>query len=49
VVIDTDPAGSTEAGGSWWDVPVAEVSERREVEHARAAYERAREKQRLES
>jgi 3D-(3,5/4)-trihydroxycyclohexane-1,2-dione acylhydrolase (decyclizing) len=49
VVIDTDPGKSTEAGGHWWDVPVAEVSERPEVEEARAAYERAREKQRLES
>ena len=26
VVIDTDPLASTEAGGAWWDVPVAEVS-----------------------
>ena len=26
VVIDTDPVASTEAGGAWWDVPVAEVS-----------------------
>ncbi|MDE0063343.1 MAG: 3D-(3,5/4)-trihydroxycyclohexane-1,2-dione acylhydrolase (decyclizing) [Gammaproteobacteria bacterium] len=26
VVIDTDPMASTEAGGAWWDVPVAEVS-----------------------
>ena len=26
VVIDTDPIASTEAGGAWWDVPVAEVS-----------------------
>ena len=49
VVIDTDPASSTEAGGHWWDVPVPEVSERREVLQARAAYEVAREAQRLES
>ncbi len=27
VVIDTDPLPSTAAGGAWWDVPVAEVSE----------------------
>ena len=26
VVIDTDPIASTQAGGAWWDVPVAEVS-----------------------
>ena len=27
VVIDTDPTASTAAGGAWWDVPVAEVSD----------------------
>ena len=39
IVIDTDPALSTEAGGAWWDVAVPEVSERAEVAAARAAYE----------
>jgi 3D-(3,5/4)-trihydroxycyclohexane-1,2-dione acylhydrolase (decyclizing) len=39
VVIDTDPAISTEAGGAWWDVAVPEVSEREQVRAARAAYE----------
>jgi len=39
IVIDTDPAISTEAGGAWWDVPVAEVSERPAVNAARAAYD----------
>src|SRR5665213_2872642 len=39
VVIETDPAASTGAGGAWWDVAVAEVSERPEVRAARAAYE----------
>jgi 3D-(3,5/4)-trihydroxycyclohexane-1,2-dione acylhydrolase (decyclizing) len=38
VVIDTDPALSTAAGGAWWDVAVPEVSERGEVSAARAAY-----------
>jgi 3D-(3,5/4)-trihydroxycyclohexane-1,2-dione acylhydrolase (decyclizing) len=38
VVIDTDPESSTEAGGAWWDVPVAEVSERDAVASAREAY-----------
>ncbi|HUV32562.1 MAG TPA: 3D-(3,5/4)-trihydroxycyclohexane-1,2-dione acylhydrolase (decyclizing), partial [Devosiaceae bacterium] len=42
VVIETDPLASTEAGGHWWDVAVPEVSLRREVEEARAAYETAR-------
>jgi 3D-(3,5/4)-trihydroxycyclohexane-1,2-dione acylhydrolase (decyclizing) len=39
VVIDTDPAISTDAGGAWWDVAVPEVSERPQVRAARAAYE----------
>ena len=42
IVIDTDPAASTEAGGHWWDVAVPEVSERTEVVSARAAYDVAR-------
>ncbi|RYF91671.1 MAG: 3D-(3,5/4)-trihydroxycyclohexane-1,2-dione acylhydrolase (decyclizing) [Caulobacteraceae bacterium] len=39
VVIDTDPAISTEAGGTWWDVAVPEVSSREQVRAARADYE----------
>jgi 3D-(3,5/4)-trihydroxycyclohexane-1,2-dione acylhydrolase (decyclizing) len=39
IVIDTDPGPSTEAGGSWWDVAVPEVSVRPAVRAARAAYE----------
>ena len=39
VVIETDPSKSTEEGGSWWDVPVAEVSTRNKVGHARKAYD----------
>ncbi len=39
IVIDTDPARTTEAGGWWWDVAVPEVSERPQVAQARAAYE----------
>jgi 3D-(3,5/4)-trihydroxycyclohexane-1,2-dione acylhydrolase (decyclizing) len=31
VVIATDPAASTDAGGAWWDVAVPEVSDRAEV------------------
>ena len=46
VVIDTDPAISTEAGGAWWDVAVPEVSGRPEVRAARAAYEAALKTQR---
>jgi 3D-(3,5/4)-trihydroxycyclohexane-1,2-dione acylhydrolase (decyclizing) len=39
IVIDTDPAKTTEAGGHWWDVAVPEVSPRAEVQAARRAYE----------
>jgi 3D-(3,5/4)-trihydroxycyclohexane-1,2-dione acylhydrolase (decyclizing) len=38
VVIDTDPESSTEAGGAWWDVPIAETSGRDAVTSARQAY-----------
>ena len=41
IVIDTDPATSTQAGGHWWDVAVPEVSTRSEVKAARLAYEAA--------
>jgi 3D-(3,5/4)-trihydroxycyclohexane-1,2-dione acylhydrolase (decyclizing) len=46
IVIDTDPAAATEAGGHWWDVAVPEVSERAEVRAARAGYDAARARQR---
>jgi 3D-(3,5/4)-trihydroxycyclohexane-1,2-dione acylhydrolase (decyclizing) len=42
VVIDTDPVPTTLAGGAWWDVAVPEVSVRRQVVDARAAYVNAR-------
>ena len=47
VVIDTDPAASTDAGGYWWDVAVPEVSERGTVRTARTGYDKARGAQRL--
>lgn len=40
IVIDTDADVSTEAGGHWWDVAVPEISDRSEVNAARASYER---------
>ena len=46
IVIETDPLAATEAGGHWWDVAVAEVSDRREVRAAREAYETALTRQR---
>ena len=42
IVIDTDPRAATIAGGAWWDVPVAEVSDRHSVRAARAEYETRR-------
>src|SRR5208282_5774064 len=42
IVIITDPAANTSAGGAWWDVAVPEVSNRAEVTAARAAYDAAR-------
>jgi 3D-(3,5/4)-trihydroxycyclohexane-1,2-dione acylhydrolase (decyclizing) len=47
IVIETDPVGSTDAGGFWWDVPVPAVSERAEVGAARRGYEEARKLQRV--
>ena len=38
IVIDTDPAQATQAGGAWWDVPVAEVSDSSRVRAAGARY-----------
>ncbi|MFK7892785.1 MAG: 3D-(3,5/4)-trihydroxycyclohexane-1,2-dione acylhydrolase (decyclizing) [Granulosicoccus sp.] len=39
IVIDTDPYPSTEAGGTWWEVAVPEVSERETVNTKRKLYE----------
>ena len=47
VVVATDPAASTNAGGAWWDVAVSETSDRAEVAAARAAYDAARTHQRV--
>ena len=47
IVIDTDPIGSTDAGGFWWDVAVPAVSDRAEVGAARRDYEDALTIQRL--
>ncbi|WP_326525145.1 3D-(3,5/4)-trihydroxycyclohexane-1,2-dione acylhydrolase (decyclizing) [Sphingomonas sp.] len=40
IVMDTDPAITTDAGGHWWDVAVPEVSDRAEVRAARADYDK---------
>jgi 3D-(3,5/4)-trihydroxycyclohexane-1,2-dione acylhydrolase (decyclizing) len=47
IVIDTDPAPLTDAGGTWWEVAVPEVSTRSQVREARAHYENALLKQRV--
>jgi 3D-(3,5/4)-trihydroxycyclohexane-1,2-dione acylhydrolase (decyclizing) len=46
IVIDTDAGPSTDAGGSWWDVAVPQVSERPQVVAARKTYEKQRSRQR---
>ncbi len=45
IVIDTDPYPSTEAGGTWWEVGVPEVSVRKEVNDARAKFELSKKEQ----
>lgn len=45
IVIDTDPAPGTGAGGTWWEVAVPEVSDRSEVNEARKGYDAARKAQ----
>lgn len=42
IVIETDPDKITAEGGSWWDVPVPEVSERSAVAAAHLAYQQHR-------
>jgi 3D-(3,5/4)-trihydroxycyclohexane-1,2-dione acylhydrolase (decyclizing) len=44
VVIDTDPVASTSAGGTWWDVPVAEVSGNDAVRAAAKSYSQQQKK-----
>jgi 3D-(3,5/4)-trihydroxycyclohexane-1,2-dione acylhydrolase (decyclizing) len=45
--IETDPREYVTVGGTWWDVPVAEVSTSESVQDARAGYERDKQSQRL--
>ncbi len=42
IVIETDPEERVPGYESWWDVPVAEVSEMASVQKARAEYEKGR-------
>jgi 3D-(3,5/4)-trihydroxycyclohexane-1,2-dione acylhydrolase (decyclizing) len=47
IAIETHPLITTEAGGHWWEVAVAETSARPEVAKARKEYESARRLQRV--
>jgi 3D-(3,5/4)-trihydroxycyclohexane-1,2-dione acylhydrolase (decyclizing) len=47
IVIEADPAVSTQEGGAWWDVAVPEVSERAEVTAARKSYDEKTKHQRV--
>jgi 3D-(3,5/4)-trihydroxycyclohexane-1,2-dione acylhydrolase (decyclizing) len=46
IVVETDRDQRVAGYESWWDVPVAEVSEMEAVQAARAAYEAARTRER---
>jgi 3D-(3,5/4)-trihydroxycyclohexane-1,2-dione acylhydrolase (decyclizing) len=46
IVIECDPLVGVPSYESWWDVPVAEVSEQPKVEQARRTYERERSRER---
>ena len=45
IVIETDPGPSTEAGGTWWDVGVPDVSARQTVREAHHQHQSGRERQ----
>jgi 3D-(3,5/4)-trihydroxycyclohexane-1,2-dione acylhydrolase (decyclizing) len=47
IVVDTDPAAATDAGGHWWDVAVPEISDHADVRAVRASYLVQRAAQRL--
>jgi 3D-(3,5/4)-trihydroxycyclohexane-1,2-dione acylhydrolase (decyclizing) len=46
VYIETDPLAGSPSSDAWWDVPVAEVAALASTRDARAAYEKAKERQR---
>ncbi|HTC85252.1 MAG TPA: 3D-(3,5/4)-trihydroxycyclohexane-1,2-dione acylhydrolase (decyclizing) [Candidatus Acidoferrum sp.] len=48
IVVPTEPEKRVPGFESWWDVPVAAASDQRGVQDARAAYERARQRQRAD-
>ncbi|MEO8849362.1 MAG: 3D-(3,5/4)-trihydroxycyclohexane-1,2-dione acylhydrolase (decyclizing), partial [Casimicrobiaceae bacterium] len=42
IVIDTDPAHTTAAGGAWWEVAIPEVSAQAAVRDARVKFDAAK-------
>ncbi|SDE46444.1 MULTISPECIES: 3D-(3,5/4)-trihydroxycyclohexane-1,2-dione acylhydrolase (decyclizing) [Kordiimonas] len=48
IVIDADPSISTEDGGHWWDVPVAEESDMDDAAARHAAYMDMKRKQKID-
>ncbi len=46
VCIETDPLLGAPSSEAWWDVPVAEVAALETTREARAAYEKAKQRQR---
>jgi 3D-(3,5/4)-trihydroxycyclohexane-1,2-dione acylhydrolase (decyclizing) len=47
IYVQSDPLAPVPSSESWWDVPVSEVSALESTQQARAAYEAAKERQRL--
>lgn len=48
IVIDADPAVSTDEGGHWWDVPVVEQSDSAGAEERLTAYQEMKRKQKID-
>ena len=49
IVVPTEPEKRVPGFESWWDVPVAGVSEQRSVKNARVAYDEKRREQRIDA
>jgi 3D-(3,5/4)-trihydroxycyclohexane-1,2-dione acylhydrolase (decyclizing) len=49
IIIDTDPMHTTDAGGTWWEVGIPEVSPRKEVRAAHAKWAKGGKSQRIGS
>jgi 3D-(3,5/4)-trihydroxycyclohexane-1,2-dione acylhydrolase (decyclizing) len=49
IIIDTDPMHTTDAGGTWWQVGIPEVSTRKQVKKAHATWNKGKKLQRIGS